>query len=146
LLLFVTSKKLSMFFLKSAFLISGSINPDIRKYLNTRFPKGGVDHDLQNTIRDNLYARTVPVTTRTPRDDEKNGVDYTFLSKSVYYFACMLYGRQLAYLKHSIENKKFLPFFKNHIICIASRIWQKNIYCKITLYPEQVFFHTKLCQ
>ena len=77
----VTSKKLSMFFLKSAFLISGSINPDIRKYLNTRFPKGGVDHDLQNTIRDNLYARTVPVTTRTPRDDEKNGVDYTFLSK-----------------------------------------------------------------
>ena len=31
--------------------VSGSINSDIRKYLNTRFPKGGVDHDLQNTIR-----------------------------------------------------------------------------------------------
>ena len=45
-------------------LISGSITSDLRQYLNTRFPKGGVDHDLQNTIRDNLYLRTVPVTTR----------------------------------------------------------------------------------
>ena len=62
-------------------LFPGSITSDLRQYLNTRFPKGGVDHDLQNTIRDNLYARTVPVTTRIPRDDEKNGVDYTFLSK-----------------------------------------------------------------
>ena len=44
--------------------ISGSITSDLRQYLNTRFPKGGVDHDLQNTIRDNLYLRTVPVTTR----------------------------------------------------------------------------------
>ena len=43
---------------------SGSITSDLRQYLNTRFPKGGVDHDLQNTIRDNLYLRTVPVTTR----------------------------------------------------------------------------------
>merc|ERR1719219_2465228 len=58
----------------------GSITSDLRQYLNTRFPKGGVDHDLQNTIRDNLYLRTVPVTTRTPRPEERNGVDYTFLS------------------------------------------------------------------
>ena len=49
--------------------------------MNTRFPKGGVDHELQNTIRDNLYLRTVPVTTREPRQEEKQGVDYTFLSK-----------------------------------------------------------------
>jgi guanylate kinase len=49
--------------------------------LNTRFPKGGIDHELQNTIRDNLYLRTVPVTTRTPRPEERNGIDYTFLSK-----------------------------------------------------------------
>lgn len=48
--------------------------------MNTRFQKGSIDHDLQNTIRDNLYLRTVPVTTRTPRDGEVNGVDYTFLS------------------------------------------------------------------
>jgi atrophin-1 interacting protein 1/endothelial cell adhesion protein len=49
--------------------------------LNTRFPKGGLDHELQNTIRDNLYLRTVPVTTRPPRSEERNGIDYTFLSK-----------------------------------------------------------------
>lgn len=52
----------------------------MRLFLNTRFQKGSVDHDLQNTIRDNLYLRTVPVTTRTPREGEVNGVDYTFLS------------------------------------------------------------------
>ena len=40
-----------------------------------------MDHELQNTIRDNLYLRTVPVTTRTPRPEERHGVDYTFLSK-----------------------------------------------------------------
>ena len=60
---------------------SGAITTDLRQYLNTRFPKGGVDHELQNTIRDNLYLRTVPVTTREPRPEEKQGVDYTFLSK-----------------------------------------------------------------
>ena len=61
--------------------ISGAITTDLRQYLNTRFPKGDVDHELQNTIRDNLYLRTVPVTTRTPRPEERHGVDYTFLSK-----------------------------------------------------------------
>ncbi|GIY52109.1 membrane-associated guanylate kinase, WW and PDZ domain-containing protein 1 [Caerostris extrusa] len=50
------------------------------KFLNTRFQKGSLDHDLQNTIRDNLYQRTVPCTTRTPRVGEISGVDYTFLS------------------------------------------------------------------
>ena len=59
----------------------GAITTDLRQYLNTRFPKGDVDHELQNTIRDNLYLRTVPVTTRTPRPEERHGVDYTFLSK-----------------------------------------------------------------
>ncbi|KAF2361077.1 PDZ domain [Trinorchestia longiramus] len=59
----------------------GSVTRDLRQYLNTRFPKGGVDHDLQNTIRDNVYLRTVPVTTRTPRPGELNGLDYTFLSQ-----------------------------------------------------------------
>ena len=62
-------------------LIAGAITSDLRQYLNTRFPKGGLDHELQNTIRDNLYLRTVPVTTRAPRPDERHGTDYTFLSK-----------------------------------------------------------------
>lgn len=62
-------------------VFTGSLPRDLRQYLNTRFQKGSVDHELQNTIRDNVYLRTVPVTTRTPRHGEVNGVDYTFLSK-----------------------------------------------------------------
>ena len=49
-------------------------------YLNAGFAKGSQDHELQNTIRDNLYLRTVPVTTRPARPHETDGVDYTFLS------------------------------------------------------------------
>lgn len=64
----------------SCILFTGLVTRDLRLFLNTRFQKGSVDHDLQNTIRDNLYLRTVPVTTRTPREGEVNGVDYTFLS------------------------------------------------------------------
>ncbi|KAK7791492.1 hypothetical protein R5R35_008847 [Gryllus longicercus] len=59
---------------------ASSITKNLRQFLNTRFQKGSVDHDLQNTIRDNLYLRTVPVTTRSPREGEVNGIDYTFLS------------------------------------------------------------------
>lgn len=62
------------------FSIPGAVPKDLRVFLNTRFQRGSVDHDLQNTIRDNLYLRTVPVTTRPPREGEVNGVDYTFLS------------------------------------------------------------------
>lgn len=62
------------------FFILGSITKDLREFLNTRFQKGSADHDLQNIIRDNLYLRTVPVTTREPRDGEVNGLDYTFLT------------------------------------------------------------------
>lgn len=39
-----------------------------------------MDHALQGVVRDNLYLRTVPVTTRQPRPGEINGVDYTFLA------------------------------------------------------------------
>ncbi|XP_013409201.1 membrane-associated guanylate kinase, WW and PDZ domain-containing protein 2, partial [Lingula anatina] len=59
---------------------AGLLPKDLRQYLSTRFQKGSVDHDLQQTIRDNLYLRTVPCTTRVPRPGEINGVDYTFLS------------------------------------------------------------------
>ncbi|XP_052822840.1 membrane-associated guanylate kinase, WW and PDZ domain-containing protein 1 isoform X2 [Octopus bimaculoides] len=59
---------------------SGMLPRDLRQYLNTRFLKGSVDHDLQQTIRDNLYMRTVPCTTRCPRPGEINGVHYTFLT------------------------------------------------------------------
>lgn len=38
----------------------GVIDKDLRRYLNLRFQKGSVDHELQQIIRDNLYLRTVP--------------------------------------------------------------------------------------
>jgi len=68
-------------YLREPYLFAGAIPSDLRAYLNARFPKGGADHELQNTIRDNLYLRTVPVTTRSPRSEERQGTDYTFLSK-----------------------------------------------------------------
>ena len=60
--------------------MTGGLTKDLREYLTTRFAKGSVDHELQTTIRDNLYLRTVPVTTRPRRPGETDGLDYTFLS------------------------------------------------------------------
>uniref|UniRef100_A0A914UI47 PDZ domain-containing protein n=1 Tax=Plectus sambesii TaxID=2011161 RepID=A0A914UI47_9BILA len=39
---------------------AGHLTADLRQYLAMRFPKGSVDHHLQNTIRDNVYLKTVP--------------------------------------------------------------------------------------
>lgn len=41
-------------------LTGGIVDKDLRHYLNLRFQKGSVDHELQQIIRDNLYLRTVP--------------------------------------------------------------------------------------
>lgn len=41
-------------------LVAGHLTADLRQYLAMRFPKGSVDHHLQNTIRDNVYLKTVP--------------------------------------------------------------------------------------
>ncbi|KAJ8374207.1 hypothetical protein SKAU_G00047870 [Synaphobranchus kaupii] len=38
----------------------GVVDKDLRHYLNLRFQKGSVDHELQQIIRDNLYLRTIP--------------------------------------------------------------------------------------
>ncbi|XP_055510373.1 membrane-associated guanylate kinase, WW and PDZ domain-containing protein 3a isoform X3 [Leucoraja erinacea] len=56
------------------------INKELRHYLSLQFQKGSVDHQLQQVIRDNLYLRTIPCTTRPPRDGEVPGVDYNFIS------------------------------------------------------------------
>ncbi|XP_029456894.1 membrane-associated guanylate kinase, WW and PDZ domain-containing protein 1 isoform X4 [Rhinatrema bivittatum] len=56
------------------------LNKDLRHYLNQRFQKGSPDHELQQTIRDNLYRHAVPCTTRPPREGEVPGVDYKFLT------------------------------------------------------------------
>lgn len=38
----------------------GVVDKDLRQYLNLRFQKGSLDHELQQIIRDNLYLRTIP--------------------------------------------------------------------------------------
>uniref|UniRef100_A0A8C6T7W6 Membrane-associated guanylate kinase, WW and PDZ domain-containing protein 2 n=1 Tax=Neogobius melanostomus TaxID=47308 RepID=A0A8C6T7W6_9GOBI len=58
----------------------GVIDKDLRHYLNLRFQKGSVDHKLQQIIRDNLYLRTIPCTTRQPKEGEVPGVDYNFVT------------------------------------------------------------------
>ncbi|XP_058844583.1 membrane-associated guanylate kinase, WW and PDZ domain-containing protein 1-like isoform X5 [Acipenser ruthenus] len=56
------------------------LNKDLKHYLSLRFQKSSQDHELQQTIRDNLYRHAVPCTTRAPRDGEVPGVDYNFLT------------------------------------------------------------------
>ncbi|XP_017349634.1 membrane-associated guanylate kinase, WW and PDZ domain-containing protein 2a isoform X4 [Ictalurus punctatus] len=58
----------------------GVVDKDLRLYLSLRFQKGSLDHKLQQIIRDNLYLRTVPCTTRPPKEGEVPGVDYNFVS------------------------------------------------------------------
>ncbi|KAM4572072.1 membrane-associated guanylate kinase, WW and PDZ domain-containing protein 3 isoform 1-T1 [Fundulus diaphanus] len=53
---------------------------DLRLYLSKCFTPGSVDSQLQQVIRENLYLRAVPCTTRKPRDAEISGVDYNFVS------------------------------------------------------------------
>ncbi|XP_042618566.1 membrane-associated guanylate kinase, WW and PDZ domain-containing protein 1-like isoform X5 [Cyprinus carpio] len=53
---------------------------DLRLYLSKCFTLGSVDSQLQQMIRENLYLRAVPCTTRQPRDGEIMGVDYNFVS------------------------------------------------------------------
>uniref|UniRef100_A0A8C9N333 Membrane-associated guanylate kinase, WW and PDZ domain-containing protein 2 n=1 Tax=Serinus canaria TaxID=9135 RepID=A0A8C9N333_SERCA len=61
-------------------LCRGIVDKDLRHYLNLRFQKGSVDHELQQIIRDNLYLRTVPCTTRPHKEGEVPGVDYIFIT------------------------------------------------------------------
>ncbi|EDO42539.1 predicted protein, partial [Nematostella vectensis] len=56
------------------------ITKDLRQFLAGRFDSDSVDSALQLTIRENLYRRTVPCTTRSPRNGEIPGVDYVFLN------------------------------------------------------------------
>ncbi|CAL8380868.1 unnamed protein product [Boreogadus saida] len=56
------------------------LNKDLKHYLSLRFQKSSADHQLQQTIRENLYRHAVPCTTRPPRDEEVPGVHYNFLS------------------------------------------------------------------
>uniref|UniRef100_A0AAZ3R6S5 Membrane-associated guanylate kinase, WW and PDZ domain-containing protein 1 n=1 Tax=Oncorhynchus tshawytscha TaxID=74940 RepID=A0AAZ3R6S5_ONCTS len=78
--------------------LRNKLNKDLKHYLSQRFQKSSPDHELQQTIRDNLYRHAVPCdcvivlvddpslaligssgTTRPPRPGEVPGVDYNFL-------------------------------------------------------------------
>ena len=59
---------------------------ELNKFLEEPFQKGSVEYDLQQTIRDNVYERTVPCTTRPPRTGEIHGQDYVFLSNDEFLF------------------------------------------------------------
>ncbi|XP_077569265.1 membrane-associated guanylate kinase, WW and PDZ domain-containing protein 3-like isoform X3 [Stigmatopora nigra] len=57
-----------------------SLCKDLRLYLSKCFTPTSMDSQLQQLIRENLYLRAVPCTTRQPRDGEISGVDYNFVS------------------------------------------------------------------
>ncbi|XP_033826029.1 membrane-associated guanylate kinase, WW and PDZ domain-containing protein 1 [Periophthalmus magnuspinnatus] len=57
-----------------------SLCKDLRLYLSKCFTPGSMDSQLQQVIRENLYLRAVPCTTRQPREGEISGVDYNFVS------------------------------------------------------------------
>ncbi|KAF7662140.1 hypothetical protein LDENG_00245050 [Lucifuga dentata] len=67
-----------------AYSVRGKVlNIDLRHYLSLQFQKGSLDHKLQQVIRDNLYLRTIPCTTRQPREGEVPGVDYNFIKSGL---------------------------------------------------------------
>nr|XP_057940938.1 membrane-associated guanylate kinase, WW and PDZ domain-containing protein 2 isoform X1 [Doryrhamphus excisus]XP_057940939.1 membrane-associated guanylate kinase, WW and PDZ domain-containing protein 2 isoform X1 [Doryrhamphus excisus] len=57
-----------------------SLCKDLRLYLSKCFTPSSMDSQLQQLIRENLYLRAVPCTTRQPREGEISGVDYNFVS------------------------------------------------------------------
>ncbi|CAL8279130.1 unnamed protein product [Boreogadus saida] len=57
-----------------------SLCKDLRLFLSKCFTPGSLDGQLQQIIRENLYIRAVPCTTRASREEEISGVDYNFVS------------------------------------------------------------------
>lgn len=41
-------------------MTGSKLNKDLKHYLSQRFQKSSPDHELQQTIRDNLYRHAVP--------------------------------------------------------------------------------------
>ncbi|KAK6467220.1 membrane-associated guanylate kinase [Huso huso] len=62
-----------------------SLCKDLCLYLSKCFTPGSVDSQLQQVIRENLYLRALPCTTRPLRDGEIPGVDYNFVSIQDYF-------------------------------------------------------------
>lgn len=62
------------------FCCEDDLSKDLRPFLSQRFAKDSIEYNLQSEVRENLYMRTVPCTTRQPRPGEANGRDYWFVS------------------------------------------------------------------
>nr|CDS17897.1 membrane associated guanylate kinase ww and pdz [Echinococcus granulosus] len=64
-------------------LISPSAIPSgsaqLNRFLSAQFHIGTPEFLLQEVTRNNIYQRVVPCTTREPRPEERDGVDYQFL-------------------------------------------------------------------
>ncbi|KAL5109735.1 Membrane-associated guanylate kinase WW and PDZ domain-containing protein 3 [Taenia crassiceps] len=64
-------------------LISPSALPtggaQLNRFLSAQFKIGTPEFLLQEVTRNNIYQRVVPCTTRDPRPEERDGVDYQFL-------------------------------------------------------------------
>lgn len=60
---------------------SHGLSIDLKQYLSCVFSKNSPDKELQDSIRENIYRRTIPCTTRPPRDGEVDKIDYHFLTK-----------------------------------------------------------------
>lgn len=56
---------------------NSSLPIDLRSYMSHRFLRESIDHDLQSSINENLYMRTIPSSDRPLRP---NDADYKFMS------------------------------------------------------------------
>lgn len=52
-------------FLFVSTMAGSKLNKDLKHYLSQRFQKSSPDHELQQTIRDNLYRHAVPCESMT---------------------------------------------------------------------------------
>lgn len=60
---------------------SHGLTTDLKQYLNCSFPKNSPDKELQDLIRENIYRRTIPCTTRPPKVGEVDKIDYHFFDQ-----------------------------------------------------------------
>uniref|UniRef100_A0A8D3CGN2 MAGI family member, X-linked b n=1 Tax=Scophthalmus maximus TaxID=52904 RepID=A0A8D3CGN2_SCOMX len=110
---------------------------DLRLYLSKCFTPGSVDSQLQQVIRENLYLRAVPCTTRRPRDGEISAVDYNFVSIEEFFSleesgALLESGKfkgqqslQRSYITETQKHckvKKQSESYKDHISILISHI------------------------
>ncbi|KAI0989919.1 hypothetical protein GJ496_005052, partial [Pomphorhynchus laevis] len=63
------------------------ITSDLGTFLSVEYGEGSFESKIQWKLRDNLYKRTIPCTTRLPRDGEVPGKDYIFLSEDEFKIA-----------------------------------------------------------